>query len=67
MRKLLKVLRNNSGVAAMEYAGISALVGGAIIVAGGLFFGSGSGGAAGSIGWLLNGMHTALQTVIAAI
>ena len=38
MRNLLKVLRDQSGIAAMEYAVIGTLVGTAVIVSGGVFF-----------------------------
>ena len=68
MRKLInRVLRNESGAAAMEYSTIGALVGVAIIVAGGLFFGNATGGAAGSMGNKLNAVHTNLQSFIATM
>ena len=51
-----------------EFNGVLAgLIGGALILAGGLFFGSNGGGGAGSLGSLLNKVNTDLAAIVGAI
>ena len=68
MLKLFVRLRySNSGVAAMEYGLIAGLVGSALLVAGGVFFGNATGGSAGSLGSVLAKTNAAISTAVASI